>query len=125
MSAKPSTAAASGAHAQTTASRPISPQRTPAPTASAVPATAKTRIWIVEVGTRSRLKSVVSANATPITTACAETESLASVSPAPTRRSTAWLANVAPSSTSGAISRSAGRARIAPSACGIPIVAPV
>ena len=53
------------------------------------------------------------------------TESGTAVSPEPTRRSTAWLANVAPRNASGAMRRRAGQAPIARRACGIPITAPV
>jgi len=74
---------------------------------------------------RNRLKKVVTANATPITTTCWLTERRASVSPEPTRFSTSWLANVAPRSASGAMRRRACHAPIARSACGIPITAPV
>jgi hypothetical protein len=89
------------------------------------PTTAKTRIWIVEVGARRRLNTVVSAKATPITTTSCLTESRLSVRPEPTRCSTAWLANVAPRNASGAMRRSACQAPIARNACGIPITAPV
>ena len=85
----------------------------------------KTRIWIVEVGIRNRLKKVVTAKATPITTTCRSTESGTAVSPEPTRSSTAWLANVAPRNASGAMRSSACQAPIARRACGIPITAPV
>ena len=64
-----------GAAAQTTARWPIEDHCTPAPVASATPTTEKTRIWIVEVGMRNRLKNVVTANATPITTTSSLTES--------------------------------------------------
>ena len=72
-----------------------------------------------------RLKNVVTAKATPITTTSASTESGAPVSPDPTRSSTAWLANVAPRNASGAMRISACHAPIARSACGIPMTAPV
>ena len=74
---------------------------------------------------RNRLKKVVTAKATPITTTCCSTESGTAVSPEPTRCSTAWLANVAPRNASGAMRRSACQAPIARRACGIPITAPV
>ena len=117
--------AAMGATAQTTTRRPMAHQRTPMSVASATPMTEKTRIWIVEVGMRKRLKKVVTANATPITTTCCSTESGRSVRPEPTRCSTAWLAKVAPRNASGAMRSSACHAPIARSACGIPITAPV
>ena len=74
---------------------------------------------------RNRLKKVVTAKATPITTTCCSTDSGRSVSPEPTRCSTAWLANVAPMNASGAIRSSACHAPIARRACGMPITAPV
>ena len=74
---------------------------------------------------RNRLKKVVTAKATPITTTCSPTESGRSVRPEPTRCSTAWLANVAPRNANGAMRRSACQAPIARRACGIPITAPV
>jgi hypothetical protein len=80
---------------------------------------------MVEVGARKRLKTVVSAKATPTTTASWLTVSRCSVRPDPTRCSTAWLAKVAPTNASGAMRRSACHAPIARSACGIPITAPV
>jgi hypothetical protein len=89
------------------------------------PTTEKTRIWIVEVGILKRLKNVVTAKATPITTTCSRTDSGAMVSPEPTRFSTAWLANVAPRKASGAMRIRACHAPIARSACGIPMTAPV
>jgi hypothetical protein len=104
---------------------PIAPQFTPMPVARLTPMIEKTRIWIVEVGILNWLKKVVTANATPITTTCCSTESGTEVRPEPTRRSTAWLANVAPMNASGAMRRSACQAPIARRACGIPITAPV
>src|SRR5205823_3654482 len=66
----PSTIAATGAAAQTPTRCSIDDQLTPVPVARATPTTEKTRIWIVEVGIRKRLKKVVTAKATPITTTC-------------------------------------------------------
>ena len=91
MNRKPSPIAAIGATAQTIASRPIAPQRTVPPVASVTPTTEKTRIWIVEVGILKRLKNVVTAKATPITTTSASIESGAPVKP----RSDALLDRVA------------------------------
>ncbi len=114
-----------GTAAQTTTRWPIALHWTPMPVARLTPTTEKTRIWMVEVGMRKRLKKVVTAKATPITTTCRSTESGTSVSPEPTRFSTAWLAKVAPRNASGAMSTSACQAPMARSACGIPITAPV
>jgi hypothetical protein len=95
------------------------------PVARLTPTIEKTRIWIVEVGMRKRLKKVVTAKATPITTTWRSTDSGTAVNPEPTRFSTSWLANVAPTKASGAIRTRACQAPMARSACGIPITAPV
>src|SRR5919205_930106 len=59
---------------------------------------------------RNRLKNVVTAKATPITTTCWLTPRRPSVRPEPTRFSTAWLANVAPRNASGAMRSAVTRA---------------
>ncbi len=117
--------AATGAPTQTAASSPILAQRTGVPAASATPATVRTRIWIVEVGTRRRVNSQVRANATATTTVCAATLSRPETRVRPTVCSTPWLASAAPRNASGAITARACRALTAPRACGIPMQAPV
>ncbi len=93
----------------------------PTPAARPAPTTQKTRIWIVEVGIRSRLKTLVRRKATPITITRPVT-----VSPRPTRRcrptvrSTPWLANAAPKRASGAMVIWTARIDTAPRAWGHP-----
>ncbi len=98
---------------------------TPTPSPRAAPATANTRIWIVDVGALPWVKAVVRANDTPITISSAPVPRGWAVSRSATVCSTAWLATAAPSRARGAMTTSACHALTARRAWGMPMHAPV